>query len=61
MWDQYKAKESMFLGGLYGGDRLSFGGVIVTQEGRRILNCGKSRNLRKRTNLFFLTVISTAS
>lgn len=60
MWDQYKAKWNMFLGGLYGGDRLSFGGGVVTQEGRGILNCGKSRKLRKRTN-FFLTVISTAS
>lgn len=53
-------REHVFGGLLYGGDTLQLGEGKVTQEGRGILNYGKSRNLRKRLNLF-LTVISTAS
>lgn len=56
-----KQNGTCFLGALlYGGDRLQLGEGKMTQEGRGILNYGKSRNLRKRLNLF-LTVISTAS
>lgn len=55
-----QSKRERGFGGLYGGDRLQFGGGKVTQEGRGILNYGKSRNLGKRISLLFLTVISTS-
>lgn len=43
MQDQAKEKGNSFFEGLYGGERLQFGGDIVAEEGGRILNYGKSR------------------